>query len=179
VVFIYTFGRQNHPQASLLSSLTRHTLRYFRLREHVVQEDRDYVESFVHVLDPRIDEFVRARLAEGELWPEAVFQLNPGYEQGPMLLATRIAFATVSAGRFWPCGRLGIGLLGLRVVTSFAVNRGIRNLFSRIWHYLATRKFDRRRRSFMGSDHHLRRSAVLDSMSVDHRHEQSPKRALR
>jgi hypothetical protein len=66
-----------------------------------------------------------------------------------MLLATRIAFATVSAGRFWPCGRLGIGLLGLRVVTSFAVNRGIRNLFSRIWHYLATQKFDRRRRSFM------------------------------
>ena len=37
----------------------------FRLREHVVQEYRDYVESFVHVLDPRINEFVRARLNEG------------------------------------------------------------------------------------------------------------------
>ena len=57
----------------------------FRLREHVVQEYRDYVESFVHVLDPRIDKFVRARLAEGELWPEAVLQLNPAYEQGPTL----------------------------------------------------------------------------------------------
>jgi superfamily II DNA/RNA helicase len=57
----------------------------FRLREHVVQEYRDYVESFVHVLDPRIDEFVRARLAEGELWPEAVLQLNPAYEPGPTL----------------------------------------------------------------------------------------------
>ena len=57
----------------------------FRLREHVVQEYRDYVESFVHVLDPRIDEFVRARLAEGELWPEAALQLNPAYEPGPTL----------------------------------------------------------------------------------------------
>jgi hypothetical protein len=39
----------------------------FSLREHVVQECRDYVESFVRVLDPRIDGFVRERLAEGEL----------------------------------------------------------------------------------------------------------------
>ena len=57
----------------------------FRLREHVVQEYRDYVESFVHVLDPRIDTYVRERLAEGELWPEAVLQLNPAYEPGPTL----------------------------------------------------------------------------------------------
>ncbi|MBV8736549.1 MAG: DEAD/DEAH box helicase [Alphaproteobacteria bacterium] len=57
----------------------------FSLREHVVQEYRDYVESFVHVLDPRINAFVRERLAEGELWPEAVLQLNPAYEQGPTL----------------------------------------------------------------------------------------------
>jgi ATP-dependent helicase YprA (DUF1998 family) len=57
----------------------------FRLREHVVREYRDYVESFVHVLDPRIDQFVRERLAEGELWPEAVLQLNPAYEPGPTL----------------------------------------------------------------------------------------------
>jgi very-short-patch-repair endonuclease len=57
----------------------------FRLRDHVVREYRDYVESFVHVLDPRIDRFVRERLAEGELWPEAVLQLNPAYEPGPTL----------------------------------------------------------------------------------------------
>jgi hypothetical protein len=57
----------------------------FRLREHVVGEYRDYVESFVHVLDPRIDAFVRERLAEGELCPDAVPQLNPAYEPGPTL----------------------------------------------------------------------------------------------
>jgi hypothetical protein len=57
----------------------------FRLREHVVREYREYVESFVHVLEPRIDGFGRARLAGGELWPEAVLQLNPAYEQGGTL----------------------------------------------------------------------------------------------
>src|SRR3990172_10240526 len=51
----------------------------FRLREAVVGEYRDYVESFVRVLDPRIDGFVREKLAAGELWPDAVLQLNPAY----------------------------------------------------------------------------------------------------
>ena len=53
----------------------------FKLREAVVKEYRDYVESFVRVLDPRIDEFVREQLAAGELWPPAVLQLNPAFVQ--------------------------------------------------------------------------------------------------
>jgi len=52
----------------------------FGLRDRVVQEYRDYVESFVRVLDPRIDKFVRRQLAAGELWPDAVLQLNPAFE---------------------------------------------------------------------------------------------------
>ena len=39
----------------------------FQLREQVVDEYRDYVRSFVNVLDARIDEYVRGRLEEGEL----------------------------------------------------------------------------------------------------------------
>jgi ATP-dependent helicase YprA (DUF1998 family) len=76
-----------------------------RLPEHVVQEYRDYVESFVHVLDPRIDQFVRERLAEGELWPEAVLQLNPAYEPGPTLgaLASR-GDITAETARFFGSG---------------------------------------------------------------------------
>ncbi len=63
----------------------------FALRDRVVDEYRDYVESFINILDPGIDAFVRDRLAEGELWPDAVLQLNPAYEQGNTLgeLATR------------------------------------------------------------------------------------------
>jgi ATP-dependent helicase YprA (DUF1998 family) len=52
----------------------------FRLRDTVVNEYRDYVESSVRVLDPRINEFVRQQLEAGELWPDAVLQLNPAFE---------------------------------------------------------------------------------------------------
>ena len=52
----------------------------FQLRETVVDEYRDYVSSFVRVLDNRIDEYVNNRLEQGELWPEAVLQLNPAFE---------------------------------------------------------------------------------------------------
>jgi hypothetical protein len=80
----------------------------FRLRDRVVQEYRDYVGSFVHVLDPRIDDFVRERLAEGELWPEAVLQLNPAYEPGPTLgeLAASGAITADTARFFGPGLRL-------------------------------------------------------------------------
>ena len=52
----------------------------FALRNRVVDEYRSYVESFVRVLDPRVNEFVRQQLAAGELWPPAVLQLNPAFE---------------------------------------------------------------------------------------------------
>ncbi len=51
----------------------------FRLRDTVVNEYRQYVESFVRVLDPSINEFVRQQLEAGELWPDAVLQLNPAF----------------------------------------------------------------------------------------------------
>jgi ATP-dependent helicase YprA (DUF1998 family) len=54
----------------------------FSLRDRVVGEYRDYVESFVNILDVKIEDFVRDRLQGGELWPEAVLQLNPAYEPG-------------------------------------------------------------------------------------------------
>jgi superfamily II DNA/RNA helicase len=57
----------------------------FKLREAVVDEYRDYVESFVRVLDPKIDKFVRNKLEGGELWPDAVLQLNPAYVQDETL----------------------------------------------------------------------------------------------
>lgn len=57
----------------------------FQLRDRVVGEYRAYAESFVHILDGRLDEFVRRKLAEGRLWPDAVLQLNPAYQLGPTL----------------------------------------------------------------------------------------------
>ena len=56
------------------------TLDVFQLRDRVVEEYRDYVQSFVRVLDDRIDDFISSRLDEGELWPAAELQLNPAFE---------------------------------------------------------------------------------------------------
>ena len=52
----------------------------FRLKDSVVSEYRDYLQSFVQVLDPRIDEYVNEMLKAGMLWPEAVLQLNPAFK---------------------------------------------------------------------------------------------------
>jgi ATP-dependent helicase YprA (DUF1998 family) len=51
---------------------------------------------------------VRQRLAEGQLWPEAVLQLNPAYEQGPTLgeLAASGAILADTARFFGPGLRL-------------------------------------------------------------------------
>ena len=57
----------------------------FQLRDEVVGEYREYFESFVNVLDLRLDDYVRETLHKGELWPEGVLQLNPAYEEGPTL----------------------------------------------------------------------------------------------
>lgn len=56
------------------------SLDVFQLRDRVVEEYRDYVQSFVQVLDDRIEEFIAGRLDGGELWPAAELQLNPAFE---------------------------------------------------------------------------------------------------
>ena len=61
------------------------SLDVFQLRETVVNEYQDYVRSFVRVLDDRIDKYVNSRLDQGELWPEAVLQLNPAFEMDQTL----------------------------------------------------------------------------------------------
>src|SRR5712692_6190211 len=80
----------------------------FALRDRVVGEYRDYVESFVRILDPRIDGFVRGQLQKGELWPDAVLQLNPAFEQGDTLaeLARRGVIRQETAAFFGPDIRL-------------------------------------------------------------------------
>ena len=57
----------------------------FALREKVVSDYKQYIESFVRIRDERIDGFVQEELKKGALWPEAILQLNPAYEPGPTL----------------------------------------------------------------------------------------------
>lgn len=80
----------------------------FALRDEVVSEYRDYVESFINILDDRVRDFVTERLHEGELWPEAVLQLNPAYQPGLTLgeLADQGAIRPETARFFGPGLRL-------------------------------------------------------------------------
>lgn len=52
----------------------------FRLRETVVADYAEYVQSFLAMLDPRIRAFVDERLANGMLWPDPLLQLSPAYQ---------------------------------------------------------------------------------------------------
>jgi superfamily II DNA/RNA helicase len=57
----------------------------FALREKVVSDYRNYIESFVRINDEAINSFVQEKFETGALWPDAILQLNPAYEPGSTL----------------------------------------------------------------------------------------------
>jgi ATP-dependent helicase YprA (DUF1998 family)/very-short-patch-repair endonuclease len=57
----------------------------FALRNHVVEDYKRYIESFVRIRDGNIDKFVRDKFASGALWPDPILQLNPAYEPSDTL----------------------------------------------------------------------------------------------
>lgn len=71
----------------------------FRLRETVVADYADYVQSFLAILDPRIRAFVDERLADGMLWPDPLLQLSPAY-QSAETVEERVFFASAGALQF-------------------------------------------------------------------------------
>ncbi|MBW2000801.1 MAG: hypothetical protein JRJ29_22920, partial [Deltaproteobacteria bacterium] len=53
----------------------------FEVRDLIIEEYGKYIQSFLHISDDRVREFVESEiLAQGALWPEALLQLNPAYE---------------------------------------------------------------------------------------------------
>ncbi|MGI6286607.1 DEAD/DEAH box helicase [Neomoorella humiferrea] len=57
----------------------------FSLRENIVRDYAEYVKSFLKIRDESIARFVQEKLDAGELWPDALVQLNPAYEYGPSI----------------------------------------------------------------------------------------------
>ena len=51
----------------------------FDLREQLVRDYGDFIRGFLKIGDPRLDEFVRAELDRGVLWPEPWISLNPSF----------------------------------------------------------------------------------------------------
>ncbi len=73
----------------------------FALRDRVIQDYADYVQSFLRIRDAKIERFVSERLADGVLWPESLVQLSPAFQSGPAVQAL------VDEGRLHPlCARI-------------------------------------------------------------------------
>lgn len=54
----------------------------FELHGRVIEDYRLYVESFIRIKDERIRQLVEGEIDRGLLWPEALVQLSPSFEQG-------------------------------------------------------------------------------------------------
>jgi superfamily II DNA/RNA helicase/very-short-patch-repair endonuclease len=54
----------------------------FNLRDEVIGDYRQYIESFLKIRDPKLQQFVHRELERGELWPDPLVQLNPSYKTG-------------------------------------------------------------------------------------------------
>ncbi len=52
----------------------------FALRDQIVSNYAEYIQSFLIILDPRIRAFVDQQLARGLLWPDPLLQLSPAYQ---------------------------------------------------------------------------------------------------
>jgi len=52
----------------------------FELRNHLVENYKSYVSSFIQIRDERIRTHVDEQLMAGLLWPEPLIQLNPAFE---------------------------------------------------------------------------------------------------
>lgn len=76
-----TSGQDLFP-AQLAATGDRPTLDIFNLRDEVIGDYREYIESFLKIRDQRIKDFVDQELERGELWPDPLVQLNPSYRQG-------------------------------------------------------------------------------------------------
>ena len=78
--------RQGKPlQAKLIlkdKAEEKKALDIFKLRDEVIGDYRNYIESFLEIRDRRIEDFVQQELDKGYLWNDPLVQINPAYKQG-------------------------------------------------------------------------------------------------
>ena len=55
----------------------------FNLRNKLISDYADYINSFIQIRDTRIDHYVEQEfMHKAVLWPEPLIQLNPQFERG-------------------------------------------------------------------------------------------------
>ena len=57
----------------------------FALRDRIIDDFRQYVESFLQIADSRVSDFVQGHIRAGALWPDPILQLSPSYQMGPSI----------------------------------------------------------------------------------------------
>lgn len=57
-------------------------MQVFELKNRMIDDYSTYLRSFIKIRDARIHHNVEQYLSEGNLWPEALIQLNPAFEPG-------------------------------------------------------------------------------------------------
>jgi ATP-dependent helicase YprA (DUF1998 family)/very-short-patch-repair endonuclease len=54
----------------------------FEFRDQLVGDYASYIQSFIQIRDPQINQYVQQKLHEEVLWPEPLIQLNPLFARG-------------------------------------------------------------------------------------------------
>ena len=54
----------------------------FGLRNRLIQDYSDYIQSFINIKDARVRDYVEDTLTKGFLWPDPLIQMNPAFEAG-------------------------------------------------------------------------------------------------
>ncbi|MBD3386394.1 DEAD/DEAH box helicase [candidate division KSB1 bacterium] len=57
----------------------------FDIHHKVIQDYKDFVNSFIHIRDEHIEKTVRREIAKGKFWPEPLIQFNPAFKKGESL----------------------------------------------------------------------------------------------
>ncbi len=57
----------------------------FKLRNHLISEYSEYVQSFLTIQDDRIRDYVNEEIGAGLFWPDPLIQLNPSFEPGRLV----------------------------------------------------------------------------------------------
>lgn len=60
----------------------RYTMNVFDLRNRIVSQYSDYIQSYISISDERIRQVVEGELESGLLWPEPLVQLSPSFAPG-------------------------------------------------------------------------------------------------
>jgi hypothetical protein len=54
----------------------------FDLRNQIIDDYHNYIDSFLNIRDRQVKAFVDAELKQGKLWQDPLIQLNPAYKRG-------------------------------------------------------------------------------------------------